>query len=719
MDSDSYSYNKMSEDVVDVLCKKTQSNSPLFYRILVGYNFCKAASMMRAKIRTKDRGDIPINLYAVNLAESGAGKGHSTNIMEDDVMHMFKERFLSETFPIVSEQHMAKMAVKRAIRNGTDEEVEIERVQKEFETSGHMLFSFDSATTAAIKQMRHKLLMANAGSMNLEIDEIGSNLLSNADALTTVLELYDVGKVKQKLTKNTAENTRGEDLDGKTPTNMMLYGTPAKLLDGGKTEDEFRTMLETGFSRRCFFGYNEGVDRNIDLTPEQIYNALVDTGSKACLGDIAVKLAELADPVNFGRAIEIDKDVTLELIAYKMQCEKLAALLPAHEDTKKAEISHRYFKSLKLAGAYAFMEGSPKITSAHLHSAISLAEESGKAFEKMLTRDRNYVKLAKYIASVNHEVTHVDLVEDLPFYKGGAAQKNELMTLAIAYGHTHNIVIKRHLSDGIEFLQGESLRETNLNEMKIAYGKQLAENYSSENVPFDQLHVLTSLSGYHWVNHHLQDGYRNEENAIPGFNMIVLDIDGGVSLSTAGLLLKDFKYLAYTTKSHTEDENRFRLVLPMSHTLNMTAQEFKEYMANVFEWLPFDIDECTNQRARKWATHNGEYHYSDGKLIDALLFIPKTSKNAERKKVIDSYQSLDNMERWFLVNTGSGNRSNQLIKFALLLVDSGMNFETVTNKILNLNNKLDDRLDEKEILNTILMTAGKAMQKRDASVVNG
>ena len=112
MDSDSYSYNKMSEDVVDVLCKKTQSNSPLFYRILVGYNFCKAASMMRAKIRTKDRGDIPINLYAVNLAESGAGKGHSTNIMEDDVMRMFKERFLSETFPIVSEQHMAKMAVK-------------------------------------------------------------------------------------------------------------------------------------------------------------------------------------------------------------------------------------------------------------------------------------------------------------------------------------------------------------------------------------------------------------------------------------------------------------------------------------------------------------------------------------------------------------------------------------------------------------------------------
>ena len=91
-----------------------------------------------------------------------------------------------------------------------------------------------------MKQLRHKLLLANCGSINLQIDEIGSNLIGSVDVLTLFLELYDQGIVKQKLTKNTAENQRGEELDGKTPTNMLLFGTPAKLLDGGM---DGRTVL--------------------------------------------------------------------------------------------------------------------------------------------------------------------------------------------------------------------------------------------------------------------------------------------------------------------------------------------------------------------------------------------------------------------------------------------------------------------------------------------
>ena len=66
--------------------------------------------------------------------------------------------------------------------------------------------------------------------------------------------MYDQGVVKQKLTKNTADNVRGEDYDGKTPTNMLLFGTPVKLLDGSITEDQFYSFLEIGYARRCIFG---------------------------------------------------------------------------------------------------------------------------------------------------------------------------------------------------------------------------------------------------------------------------------------------------------------------------------------------------------------------------------------------------------------------------------------------------------------------------------
>ncbi|MFP3617309.1 hypothetical protein SB778_45500, partial [Paraburkholderia sp. SIMBA_050] len=80
--------------------------------------------------------------------------------------------------------------------------------QGEFKRAGAFPFTFDSGTAPAVKQLRQKLLLADAGSINLQIDEIGSNLINNIEVLNLFLELYDQGIVKQKLTKNTAENTR-------------------------------------------------------------------------------------------------------------------------------------------------------------------------------------------------------------------------------------------------------------------------------------------------------------------------------------------------------------------------------------------------------------------------------------------------------------------------------------------------------------------------------
>jgi len=714
-DLDTISYNETAEKLVKTLCKKTQSNNHLFFHILVGYYFAKVASMMRASIDTHDRGVIPVNLYAVNLAPSGQGKGHSTNIVEEMVINQFKDRFLQETFPLVGEKHIKKLALKQAQKNASDPDEEIAKITRIFEEQGKMAFSFDSGTTAAVKQMRIKLLMAAAGSMNMEIDEIGSNLMGNVDVLTTFLELYDIGKVKQKLTKNTAENTRVEELEGITPTNMMLFGTPTKLFDGGKTEAEFISFLETGYARRCLFGYQKTSSRNKGLTASEVYDVLTNKKSNAFLQELSTRIGKLANALNMNKKIRITKDVSILLLDYKLKCEERADDLPDHMDIQKAELAHRYFKALKLAGAYAFIDDEHTITEDLLYNAIKLIEVSGEALQQLLTRDRPYVKLANYIATIGREVTHVDLVEDLPFYKGSEAQKRELMNYAISYGYQHNIIIKKMFNDGIEFLRGEALQETNLDKTVISYGQELAANYNNEFVPFDKLHQLTQLPNYHWVAHHLIDNYRTESNAIPGFNLVTLDVDDGVSIDTVKLLLKEFKYLIYTTKSHTKNKNRFRIILPLSHTLKLDAKDYRDFMSNIYEWLPFDVDTQTNQRARKWQTHDGKHFYNDGELLDALLFIPKTTKNEERKKIINDQQSLSNIERWFVNNTGTGNRSNQMIRYALMLVDSGMNIENIKNAVLALNNKLQDKMEETEILGTILVTAGKAIHKRDIS----
>ena len=60
----------------------------------------------------------------------------------------------------------------------------------------------------------------------------------------------------------------------------------------------------------------------------------------------------------------------------------------------------------------------------------------------------------------------------------------------------------------------------------------------------------------------------------------------------------------------------------------------------------------------------------------------------------------------------SGNRNNQMIKFALALVDSGMNLIEVQKAVLSFNDKLSNKLAEDEINSTIMVTVGKRLSNK-------
>ena len=711
-------HHEAIEELVDLLCAKTQNNDKGFFKAEVAYFLAKMASCMRACVLTKDRGEIPINLYVIALAASGMGKGFSVGIMENELIKGFKRRFIEDTMPIIAEDNLHKLADDRALKNPDgDPEKEYTKLEKEYENLGKYPFTFDSGTTPAVKQLRQKLLLATCGSINLQIDEIGSNLIGSTEVLNTYLELFDQGYTKLKLTKNTNDNIRGDDLDGKTPANMLLFGTPVKLFDGSTTENEFYSFLEIGYARRCIFGIGH-TDKKAyhSMTPEQIFQSLIQPKNKQIIDKWANKFARLADPSKFQWTMDMKDEVAIKLLEYKINCEKAADQLAEHQEIEKAELSHRYFKALKLAGALAFVDEAIEVDMNHLLQAILLVEESGQAFRSILTREKSYMKLAKYIANIGIEVTHADLNEALPFYKSGVAARNEMMTMAQAWGYKQNILIKKSYVDNIEFFKGESLKATDLDKLIISYSDHFAYNYNNDYAPFDQLTNLTQASGMHWINHHVKNNHRNEENVIPRFNMIVLDVDGTISLNTAQDLLKEYKYLIYTTKRHTEEVNRFRMILPTNYELQLDSDEYKEFMDNIRSWLPFEVDESVNQRSKKWETFDkGSYFYNtEGKLFDVLPFIPKTSKNEQYQKEFSKIESMDNLERWFAQRIGTGNRNNQLLKFALALVDSNMSVSDVESKVKAFNSKLSNPLSEKELESTIFKTVGQKILNKNS-----
>lgn len=702
----------LQEQIVDIIVKKTQKKNHGVFRILVAYYLTKMASMMRTNLDAKGIGVVPINFYGINLSASGTGKGHSTAIIEEQIINKFKEEFKTTTFPELAVVNIQNLANKRSARsNKTPTEME-EELMKEFNDLGPLVFGFDSGTSPAVKQMRHKLLMAGSGSINLEIDEIGSNLMNNTEVLATFLELFD-GKVKQKLIKNTSENKRSEEIDGKTPTNMMLYGAPSKLLNGGKTEDEFYSMLDTGYARRSFFGYAKNLTGEAELTPEEIYDMLIDQSSDATIQHISDTFERLADKSLFDSVIDIEKPVMLKLLQYKIECERAADELKDFEEIQRTELVHRYYKAMKLAGAYAFIEGNRHVTEDNLYAAIKLAEESGASLQKILTRPRVPERIARYLANVRKEVTQVDLMEDLPFYRGSATQRKDIMTQAIAWGYRNNIVIRTSYAENIEFFKGESMEETKLSNIKVSYSNDIVHNYEHVEVNWEDLFQLVSSNGFHYAAHEFKDGYRTSDNAIEGFNLLILDVDSGTSLSTAQMLLKDYTALFATTKRHTDEANRFRIVLPLSHTVKLSASNYAKFMENVFEWLPFDVDKATKDIARKWESYDGEYAYQEGELIDALAFIPDTRKQTEQQQRILDNAALSNLERWFLLNSGSGSRNNTLIKYAYVLVDAGHSYDSVKSAVFSFNSKTKNPLSEDEIERTIMVTVLRAITKRD------
>ncbi|UAT28900.1 primase [Dinoroseobacter phage vB_DshP-R7L] len=715
-------HNTAMQELVDLLCHRTGQVNRDFFQAEVAYFLGLIPSSMRAKIRSPERGLLPINIYSIGLATSGFGKGHSVNLLED-ALAGFREAYMKGTFGQVAETNLFNLAVDIAAAKGGDEQKELEALETDFRRQGHAPFIFDSGTGPAVKQLRYKLLLAGIGSINFQMDEMGSNLLGNNEVLNTLLELYDLGKIKAKLVKNTPDNERGLDIAGSTPSNVLMFGTSSKLFDGAKIEEEFYSFLATGYARRCFFGMGKSETKFAQINPEDVYKGLVSKNQSAILNRWQTFLTKFADPRFHDLELQVPEDVGIELISYRLQCEAMANEMPEHEEIRKAELSHRYFKSLKLAGVYAFLDESQDIQIRHLRQAIKVAEESGASFQKLLKRERNFVRLAKYIATSPDNLTHADLVEDLPYYPTSTVARKEMMDLAMAWGVSNHVVITKNVVQQVEFFSGSTLEETDLNNLIFSMSDHFAYDYEPEKRSFEDLEKLFQAPGYHWCNHHFEDKHRSEDKVIPGFNMLVIDIDGherdkddkiiqrGPRIEHVHDLLQDYTFATYTTKSHTDEEHRFRLILPTNYVLTLEKEDYKEFMDSFAMWLPFNSDTAANQRSRKWRTNDlGTVHINRGpQILDVLPFIPKTKANNEYVQNVVDLGNLDNLDRWFLNHMQVGGRNNTLLNYAMMLKDAGADYDTIEAKVIKLNQDSSAPLKKDEVYSTVLKSVASKM----------
>ena len=277
-----------------------------------------------------------------------------------------------------------------------------------------------------------------------------------------------------------------------------------------------------------------------------------------------------------------------------------------------------------------------------------------------------------------------------------------MMQLATAWGFNNHIIITKRNVGGIELFSGEKLKETDPDKLIISYSNDLAYDYEAAKCKVDQLPILAATPDIHWCNHAFKENHRLEANAIPEFNLVVIDVDGGFKAQTAHELLRDYVHMIYTTKRSTDSDNRFRIVMPISHILKLNADDYRQLMDNLLKWLPFNADTATNQRSRKWLSNpsGSVLLNTTGALLDVLPFIPRISQDTLSFKVNDS----NRLEGWFLASVEKLGRNNAMLRYGFTLVDTGHALIDVNKAILELNAKLPDPLKQTEIESTIFKT---------------
>ena len=703
--------NPTQQRIVDVLQKKMTNKNVSFFSNLALYKMAQVASNMGATVSFVGGKKIPTNVYALSLATSGFSKGRSLKFLETEIFNQFRTEFVNHTLIVRSRAVIEALAEENAIISGKDVSHEEQNLWKTVTALPKFIYTFGSGSTPeGLRGLMTALSLRNTGAVTLEIDEIGSSITSNKDVLDNMLMSYDGGLIKNKL-KKTDSN---DDILNPVPTNLMAFGTPSKLFDGGTSEEMLMDFLDTGYGRRFIYAYADDVPEIMSAADKmlQLMDKSVDDEAEKLSNEIKI----LANTKYYGVDAELTDEANVALFEYEESCLKRSAKLKSYQEIEKTELEHRYFRVLKISGVYAFMETSKTVTLEMVNDAIELVELSGESFKKLMTREKNFVRLAKYIAEQGSSpVTLAELTHDLSgFFKGSENAKREMLTLAKSWAAGNDVIIKENIVSDVSYFTGEMIENTSMDSLIVSASAKLADGYADHYARWEKFPQVLD-SNLNICTHHFEENYRDANHAKLPMNLMVLDVDEGVSIKLARKLLEDYTYIMYTTKRHTETHNRFRIIMPMSKIIKLNEQEHKLFYQNIYDWLPFEVDSATGDIARKWQCYKGCTQYSnDGIMFDPTMMIPGTTKAKKTSDMILSYGSdTTKLERHIFMNTEG--RSNALIKIAMVHVDRGLDYDTIYSLVSGSNSKLDVPLDDREMTSTIFKTVAKKIGERDGA----
>lgn len=195
----------------------------------------------------------------------------------------------------------------------------------------------------------------------------------------------------------------------------------------------------------------------------------------------------------------------------------------------------------------------------------------------------------------------------------------------------------------ISYLNVPMNLDTKLNNAMYLTAKDL---YVNIEIPFNKLHKIVSSDYRQYSPFIFNDGIKKSENwNNEKQEVLILDVDDGMSISEAKKLFQEYEYFICTTKSHQKDKkgkicDRFRVILK---AINIPSGDvYFDYMRQLELLFPF-IDKQVNTKTGAFLGFaNCKYWYNKGKDFDFEVLKPATKKQVAIKQQIKPVERKEN-----------------------------------------------------------------------------
>ena len=638
----------------------------LFFSALF-FNTAAAMSLKKIRIIRKtnnnDKVIIP-NYFGISFGGSGVGKNHSDNLARA----IFKESF--DNF----QRHAESFYDSR--KDPADKKPDPRYVNLS------SYFIPVTSTWQALQKAAQTVKDMDVGSVNVVSDELGDNIMSMSEIFTKLKSTWDTGTSEGPV--NVTNGGESYFCVHDVCFNALLFGAPGPFELDPKKKDRLLETYVSGMARRSFIYHNNTYKKSENRNPnfEKLEREFYDK--------LESYIKELRYFLNNTKEIRYPAKIREKLLEYDQikEIERERSISLIAEDlgsTKKIE---------KLLGIIATLDLQDEINEEHLKFAIEFTEALDSTAEETVeikpAYKRIYDEIEKRSFAARTDI--VKAVKDITI-------KDLDSQLILVQEHANligNSLIKKEYNGIIKY-KIEKLSNTNLDNIILSINGNMdrtePEGFVRKIGSFDKL-INAVNAEFRYSAGTFRNEYISDENYLQEQNLFIIDIDKDLNLEDAKALFSSMTYLITTTKSHQKPKktkvngetidlvcDRFRIILQTLSTFHLTAKVYSEMYMNVINSLGIAEADSKCRNASRWYYGNpeGEHWYNKGDLLDIRTYIPDSSEHQDASTSLNNYDNqrdksnapasirVDAAIRWFLSNTATGNRNDNLFKLGMLL----------------------------------------------------